>query len=77
MSTLWFDLEGTEQEEPDDLVDTFPAYRKTVLLPEDENCNDYYDELLSDEEDDIICPQCGEIIEDGIQCPVCGFMVEL
>lgn len=32
---------------------------------------------LNADEDDIICLQCGEIIEDGIQCSFCGWVREI
>jgi hypothetical protein len=32
---------------------------------------------LNADEDDVICLQCGEIIEDGIQCSFCGWVREI
>ncbi len=30
---------------------------------------------LDADEDDIICIECGAIVEDGVQCPICGLVI--
>lgn len=70
MTTLWFDLD--EMEDDEDKDKDAPNYEKG---------EDFEDELYEKkadedgEEDDIICPECGAVVEDGVQCQICGYMV--
>jgi hypothetical protein len=46
--------------------------------PEDLEIAKALDEIDIDaDEDDVICLQCGEVIDDGIQCSFCGWVREL
>ena len=72
MATLWFDLENSKI---DDELYEDELLEKDVPISGD--VDDRYDALLEDDEYEIFCPQCGELIEDGVQCPICGFIVEM
>lgn len=65
MPTLWYDIDGDDwdDDKDDDLYEGEDLGRE---LPD-----------LDLDEDDVICPECGAVIEDGIQCPVCGLVVEI
>jgi hypothetical protein len=60
---LWYDLD----EDDSDCDKDDELYEKEDLERE-------LAEIEIDDED-IICPECGVIIEDGFQCQECGFMV--
>jgi hypothetical protein len=60
---LWYDLD----EDDDDCNTDFDLYDKEELERELEDDNI--------DEEDVICPECGTIIEDGFQCQECGLMV--
>lgn len=65
MPTLAFDLEDLDNDELDenDLYDDEDLGRE--LLP------------LDGDEDDVLCPECREVIEDGVQCTFCGYIVNI
>jgi rubrerythrin len=66
MPTLFAELYDGEEDEDEDL------YEK-----EDFDRADELDDFDIDaDEDEILCLQCGEVIEDGVQCPVCGWVRE-
>ncbi len=66
MPTLFADLYDGDEDEDDEL------YEK-----EDARIANEIDDIDPDaDEDEIICLQCGEVIEDGVQCPVCGWVRE-
>ena len=73
MSTLWFDLDEVEEdeEEKDAAKEIAEDLDERIEILEGE----YYD-LLADGEDEVICTECGAVVEDGIQCQVCGYMRE-
>jgi hypothetical protein len=37
--------------------------------------NEEEDVILGDDDIDIICVDCGALVEDGIQCQICGLIV--
>jgi len=73
MSTLWFDLDEVEEdeEEKDAAKEIAEDLDERIEILEGE----YYD-LLADGEDEVICTECGAVVEDDIQCQVCGYMRE-
>lgn len=63
MPTLFFDLEDFDEDEDSELYEKEDL---EVVLPD-----------LDADEDDVLCKQCGEIVEDGVQCSFCGWIVEI
>lgn len=65
MPTLFAELYDGEEDEEE-------LYEKEDF----ERADELYDIDPDADEDEIICLQCGEVIEDGLQCPVCGWIHE-
>lgn len=67
MPTLYYDLINDELD--DDELDSEYLY--------DDDYEDLEDLDIDADEDDVICLQCGEVVEDGVQCTFCGWIVEI
>lgn len=68
MPTLYYDLINDELDD-DELDDDY--------LYEGDDFESLEDLDINADEDDILCLQCGEVVEDGIQCAYCGLIVEI
>jgi rubrerythrin len=64
MTTLWYDLDELED---DDFTEN-DGDEKSFTDNFDEN-----DDFIED--DEVICSECGALVEDGIQCQICGLIV--
>jgi hypothetical protein len=66
MPVLAFEIDDTMDDDNLDDNDLYDGEDLARELPD-----------LDADEDDVLCPECGEVIEDGVQCTFCGYIVNI